>query len=165
MPMPQKPCPVKSCERCGVIMHRKRYNGVLEDMGRFAARKFCSLRCANSRGIRSPSSSSQHRLSATCGKKHCESCGAIPPRGQLHVHHLDGNWRNHRPENLRTLCIACHLGKSHKKPVTPCHVCGAKSRKRGMCQKHYQRWKKYGDPLLTKKRLAGTPNEYSLERD
>jgi len=34
-----------------------------------------------------------------------------------------------------------------------------------MCQKHYQRWKKYGDPLLTKKRLAGTPNEYSLERD
>jgi hypothetical protein len=24
-----------------------------------------------------------------------------------------------------------------------------------MCQQHFQRWKKYGDPLVTKRRVAG----------
>tara|TARA_Y100000034_G_C6726359_1_gene321526 strand:- start:47 stop:232 length:186 start_codon:yes stop_codon:yes gene_type:complete len=33
----------------------------------------------------------------------------------------------------------------------PCIICGEISRKRKMCQKHYQRWRKHGDPQLVKK--------------
>jgi hypothetical protein len=36
----------------------------------------------------------------------CERCGAPPP---LELHHLDANAANDDPENLRLLCLACHL--------------------------------------------------------
>lgn len=166
--MPRKPMadPIKHCERCGKLLRRKRYGDVLEDMTRFKARRFCSLRCANSRGIWGQSSSTQHRISAKLRKKRCESCGKVPPRGQLHVHHINGDWRDHRAENLQTLCIGCHLGKGHnKKEPKLCKVCEQPSRRLGMCQKHYQRWKKYGDPFLTKIRKKGVANAYSLERE
>lgn len=32
-------------------------------------------------------------------------CGATE---DLEIHHVDGNWRNNRLENLQTLCIAHH---------------------------------------------------------
>jgi len=150
--MPRKPMPdpEKYCERCGERMQRKRYNGTLEDMTRFRKRKYCSLRCANSRGIRSTKSGQQHTISRRLRKQHCECCGKTPSRRQhLHAHHINGDWLDHRPENIKTLCVGCHL-RLHTKPSRPCVVCGEKSRKHKMCQKHFQRWKKYGDPLLTK---------------
>ncbi len=163
--MPRKPTPdpEKHCERCGKLLRRKRYGQTLEDMTRFKSRRFCSLRCANSRGVRSQSSTSQHRISAASRRPQCERCGRIPTRGQLHVHHRNRDWRDHRPENLQTLCIGCHLGKTHnKKEPKVCKVCSSPARKLGMCQKHYQRWKKYGDPLLTKVHKKGVPNAYEL---
>ena len=151
--MPRKPIPdpEKYCLRCGVRLYRKRYNGVLEDMGSFLQRKYCSLHCANLRGIRSGNTKSQHRISLQFRKARCELCGKIPEKSQhLHVHHINGDWTDHRLENLQTLCVSCHL-KLHTKPATRCKVCGKKARRHKMCQKHYQRSKKYGDPLLTKK--------------
>ena len=150
MPRKPKPDPEKYCKRCGKRLYRKRYNGTLEDMGRFLKRKYCSLHCANSHGIRSKKSGQQHKISLKHRKERCESCGKTPRNLQyLHVHHINGNWKDHRPENLQTLCVGCHL-KLHTKPAATCKVCGEKARKHKMCQKHFQRWKKYGDPLLTK---------------
>ncbi|WP_184202414.1 HNH endonuclease [Armatimonas rosea] len=51
-------------------------------------------------------------LKDTYGEKCCQcgwaernlNTGLIP----LHLDHIDGNWRNNRPENLRLLCPNCH---------------------------------------------------------
>lgn len=158
MPRTPKPSPEKSCMRCGSPLQRKRYNKTLEDMGRFQRRKFCSLRCANSRGIRSQSFAQQHVISAKFVKPQCESCGKTT---RLHVHHVNGNWKDHRAENLKTLCCGCHLSLHNKKEPKPCKHCSQNSRKHGMCQKHFQRWKKYGDPFLTKVKING---KYTLTR-
>ena len=145
-----KPVPEKYCVRCGQRLYRKRYNGTLEDRTRFLKRKYCSLRCANLRGIRSKKSGPQHRISQKFRKPQCESCGKVPVKSQhLHTHHINGDSMDHRKENLQTLCVGCHL-KLHTKPAARCKVCGEKARKHQMCQKHFQRWKKYGDPLLIK---------------
>lgn len=104
----------KHCDRCGSPLQRKRYNGVLEDRTAFSRRKFCSLRCANTRGVWGQSLTAQHRISARSRGPRCESCGVTPqnPRS-LHVHHRNGDWKDHRPENLQTLCIRCHLHGAH----------------------------------------------------
>ena len=165
--MPRKPVPdpEKYCERCGLRLQRKRYGNDLEDMGRFLTRRFCSLRCSNSRGIRSQGLKQQHKISLTFRKERCESCGRRPDNPQhLHVHHINEDWTDHRPENLKTLCVGCHL-ILHRRRSPICQCCDAISRKHGMCQKHYQRWKKYGDPFLTKKRVKGTPNGHQIVRE
>lgn len=58
------------------------------------------------------------------------------------------------------LRLVCELSRSEgliTKAGTECSVCGVyrpNNMKRGMCQKHYQRWVKYGDPLLTARGLV-----------
>jgi hypothetical protein len=65
-----------------------------------------------------------------------------------------------------TLCVTCHLGKTHnQKPPKACRHCQTNARRLGMCQKHYQRWKKYGDPFLTKKREPGKPSGFILAHE
>jgi hypothetical protein len=34
---------------------------------------------------------------------------------------------------------------------SPCSICGAPAKTRGYCNAHYTRWKRYGDPLFTKR--------------
>lgn len=151
--MPRRPMldPEKYCERCGALLQRKRYGKTLEDRGRFLARKYCSLRCSSSRGIRSLSSTQQHTISQRTRKQWCERCGEMPERKSLlHVHHINGDWTDHSTSNLITLCIVCHL-RLHKKSKGLCRECKKPVKGHGLCQKHYQRWKKYGDPLLTRK--------------
>ena len=93
----------KNCETCGATMYRKRYSGLLEDTTAFNKRKFCTLSCANSRAEVKTGTllwrARRHR------KNCCEACG----HGQsLHVHHIDQDQTNNRPENLQTLCKHCH---------------------------------------------------------
>jgi len=84
----------------------------------------------------------------------CEQCG----NGQrLHVHHLDENPQNNDPSNLKTLCATCHKrwhwthGQERLKRASACAICSLPSRRLGFCQKHYQRFRKYGDPRLSKR--------------
>ncbi len=162
----QSDTPTKHCLRCSQVLERKRFSGRLEDFGRFSKRMFCSLRCANSRGVASLSSSSQHRISAQFRKDKCDCCGNAGGR-TLHVHHLNGIWTDHRIENLQTLCHSCHMKVHHPKSEKQCSVngCGFDSRKYGMCSKHFQRFKKYGDPSLTKVRIKGTLNQHGLTKE
>jgi 5-methylcytosine-specific restriction endonuclease McrA len=53
-------------------------------------------------------------------KLHCEVCGdgaeydkdgfllRKTRRSQITIHHIDGNYLNNNPENLKTLCRKCH---------------------------------------------------------
>lgn len=100
-----KPIPVRHCPVCGVLMERKRYNGRLEDYGRFMARKTCGMACGNSKDS---VQANTHRWRARRVAKPtaCEQCGATE---KLHVHHKDKDVTNNDPGNLTTLCASCHL--------------------------------------------------------
>jgi hypothetical protein len=159
MPMPRKSVPVKQCAQCGADLHRKTYNGRLEDRPIFLRRKYCDLTCAG-RAHRKPDQTGQEARSRKRSrhllKPVCEACGTAQ---LLQTHHLDGDPRNNEPSNVQTLCASCHArwhwqhGKTPRRPK-PCVVCGQPSRRAGMCQKHYQRFHKYGDPLLTKRHIG-----------
>lgn len=95
----------KPCVTCGQIMFRKRYGSQLEGMGEFTKRKFCSLSCANTRGVLT-----RHGYSWRARKhlKHsCEACG-WPRKPSLQAHHVDQDITNNEPENIQTLCKTCH---------------------------------------------------------
>jgi len=75
----------------------------------------------------------------------CAKCGST---GRTDVHHKDEDWRNNSPDNLERFCRSCHL-KEHRIKAT-CTVCGAPVKGLGFCEKHYQRFKRHGDPLAVK---------------
>ncbi|MBO5968444.1 MAG: HNH endonuclease [Clostridia bacterium] len=72
----------------------------------------------------------------------CEKCGS---NQNVDVHHKDGNPLNNSLDNLQRLCRSCHT-KIHRRQKT-CLICGAKAKGYGYCNKHYIRYKKYGNPL------------------
>lgn len=122
----------------------------------------------------------------------CHRCGVKDPHN--HAHHVAP--RSRRPdlkflvENGKTLCNSCHTWVHHhpkeataigllsdasyesyaKKDPVFCKVCGSDKRNagHGYCIKHYKRFIKYGDPLLTKPRgrsngdLIRVPPEASM---
>lgn len=160
MPTPKKDDPSLFCKACSSPLKRKRLNGRLGDRGAFLKRKFCDLKCMGK---------AKERANATRGafskrarrflKRSCEQCGT-PER--LAVHHKDRNWRNNAPANLMTLCASCHTLLHHaagdinpSRLPPPCRVCGEPSARRDLCGRHLQRFKKYGDPRLTKRLLGG----------
>ncbi len=54
----------------------------------------------------------RHYLVAKYGEK-CSRCGwagrnPVTGRVTIEVEHIDGDWRNNRPENLTLLCPNCH---------------------------------------------------------
>ena len=149
--------PEKYCVRCGVRLHRKRYNGTLEDYGCFLRRKYCGMDCSH-RTFRKESVTlaGLRKRAVRFRGPMCGVCGSTVNVG---IHHKDSDPSNNADENLLTLCGSCHTKLHWKNGKTmptkarkTCSVCGKKTRTHdGMCQKHYQRWKKYGDPLLTAK--------------
>lgn len=154
---PRNSDPLKDCLNCGQSLTRKNYNGRLEDFTVFSKRKFCSRTCMGQFKTKDlPTDSTLLKRYKIFKKEKCENCGSM---SQLGVHHKDKNRLNNSEENLQTLCASCHT-KLHweedkitnpETTMKPCSICGKITRTHGgMCQKHYQRFKKYGDPYLTK---------------
>lgn len=175
MPKP-KTDPVINCAYCGKRMTRKRMGDRLEDLTAFSKRKYCDRLCmAMGMMQESPSEHALHKRAQSARKDQCQICGATEI---LNVHHIDGNPKNNDQSNLMTLCASCHAtfhwrnGKKPHKRQSVCKICGRPARKLDMCQKHYQRFRKYGDPYLTKKKIGsrfvlvretpGTPNGWEL---
>lgn len=151
MAMPRKQDPYKTCKYCGSQLHRKRMsNGDLESMHDFKRRQFCGRECwrlyaTGKTRTDSPSWMTAHyRARKICPPGPCEICGN---KNATEVHHKNGDWRDNNPTNLIRLCRSCHL-KQHRKRGT-CKVCGKPVKGLGYCDKHYQRFKKYGNPLMT----------------
>jgi hypothetical protein len=159
--------PIKHCANCGKLLRRKRINGRLEDLAVFKRRKYCDLTCSGQgRRKEHPGKSALLKRATVYRKSECEACGTTQNLG---THHIDGNQANNAPSNLMTLCGSCHTkwhwehGKTMPNAGTSCKICGAQSVRlwRGMCQKHYRRYKKYGDPYLSKRKYG---SQYELVR-
>jgi len=151
MPMPRKPTPIKHCEHCGTQLERKRIpSGALESLLHFGRRKFCDQKCMGAafdgRETTGTSWATTHyhaRKMVPPGP--CSRCGK-PDASD--VHHEDGNHLNNSRENLSRICRSCHV-KEHR-PRGSCSVCGGPVKGLGFCEKHYQRFKKHGDPMIVK---------------
>ena len=156
---PPKPTPLKHCLHCHAKMDRHRYNGRLEDLKMFHRRQYCDMQCgALGRMKEFPTRCALLKRIAPLRKDYCEHCGVGE---KLSTHHVDKNWRNSDPLNLMTLCSSCHTSHHHRqgdispaKPKPPCTACGRPSAKRGLCNTHLTRFRKYGSPYLTKKRIG-----------
>ena len=103
MPRQRNVDPMKCCERCGISLQRKRYGKNLEDFSAFLKRKYCSLTCANSKGVLTMSG--YRAQSRKMRGMACEACGY---QHDLHAHHKDGDYTNNAPANIQTLCTHCH---------------------------------------------------------
>ena len=158
-----KPAPIKHCTHCGNLLKRKRMNHRMEDMAAFLKRKYCNRECmAKGMMKEKPLPRSMLKRVQHLKKDKCQECGA---EKLLCIHHLDNDRYNSNPKNLMTLCGPCHTkwhwnhGKNILSKRSVCKICGWPEHGRGYCLKHLQRFRKYGSPLLTKKKLSGS---YSL---
>ena len=171
MAHPRKPDEEKYCQACHKRLHRQRFNGVLESNLAFSKRKYCNRLCMAAAMMKDqPTLAALRKRAIQFRGKICEYCGTTESVG---IHHMDIDPSNNDPSNLKTLCSSCHTSwhwsqGNHRhlimKPPRPCSVCGRVflKLKRDMCQKHFQRYKKYGDPLLTKKKHG---SHYVLVRE
>ena len=163
MPQHPKPDPEKFCAHCRKRLSRKRFNGVLESNLAFRRRVYCDRACMAAAMEGKIKSLTPHNSRNQARKRRgraCQNCGRADTR--LCVHHIDANPFNNDPANLQTLCGSCHRRRHMQSrqetfgPPPTCEYCASPSRKAGMCQKHYQRFRKYGDPFLTKRKKGST---------
>lgn len=159
MPRPKKPDPVRHCRHCGSVLLRQRINGRLEDRTVFMRRVYCDRACmAQAMTHAKPNRKAVQKRVLKYRKPSCEQCGSTE---NLCIHHRDRNWRNNHPSNLMTLCSSCHTSLHHqhghlvqKKEKPPCSVCGKPSYRRGLCNTHLTRFKRYGNPCLKRKKIG-----------
>ena len=149
--------PEKSCAFCKTPFLRKTFSdGGREPLKDFLRRKYCDRKCmadafeAKPEAPKTADGSRYHARKAVA-KGACEKCGK-PNAGD--VHHKDGNPMNNSLDNLQRTCRSCHMKAHHSKP--PCVICGKPQECKGFCNKHYHRFKKYGDPLFTKYNVPET---------
>lgn len=163
MTQAMKSAPVKHCNHCQSVLHRKRFNKTLEDYGRFVKRKYCNRACmaaAMEGVIKNPTPHNGRRQAMKMVKDACEMCGRMKTTTRLYVHHKDGNPLNNKPENLQTLCGSCHsrmhspnyqatLGRKRQ-----CSHCSKPVVRNDLCGTHLTRFKRYGNPLLKKFKIG-----------
>jgi hypothetical protein len=143
--------PLKPCGFCGKIMERKRSkHGQLQCWLHYGRQKYCDRLCMSEAFAARPSRSiewscTHHRARRRCPKGPCAKC-AKPDA--LDVHHKDGDHTNNVPSNLERICRSCHNREHSRKKY--CAVCGLPQKGLGYCNKHLARFKKYGDPLLSR---------------
>ena len=148
----RKVAPEKYCQFCGKKLERKRINGRLKDYNVFLKRKYCDIMCMRKGFVKKGHTNQNWREAHASAQKIvflienrpkvCEICGAT---NNVDIHHKDGNHHNNTYENLMLVCRSCHM-KLHR-PASVCVICGKQGHThRGMCDKHYIRWRKYGDP-------------------
>ena len=137
------------CEYCQKPMERKRYsNGVLQSWNEYNKQKYCNRDCMKAAFKSKPKHGTSWMTIHYHARKLlpdgcCEICGSAK---NVDVHHKDGNPQNNSPDNLQRLCRSCHM-KAHR-PHETCSICGTRAKGLGYCNKHYIRYKKYGDPLM-----------------
>jgi 5-methylcytosine-specific restriction endonuclease McrA len=149
----RKETPIKFCMYCGEKMERNRYNGTLEDLTRFKKRKYCGVDCMAKAMVKSGTLTKCGYLAR--GRKYlkpaCAVCGSTE---KLNIHHKDRDRSNNDPENLETLCPSCHMklhwanGDIPGQEKKQCKLCGQPAKGHGLCQKHYSRWYRHGNPKI-----------------
>ena len=144
------------CKQCKTPLSRKRYNGRLEDLARFNQRQHCSRTCGNTKVSRTRDGYNYHARKMR--KAACESCGSTQ---RLCAHHIDRDWTNNNPLNIQTLCSSCHTSEHHRagdiltvKQKPQCLHCDKISYRQELCSTHLTRLKRYGNPLLTRKKYG-----------
>lgn len=162
MPRPRLPDPKKKCQQCNTLMQRKRFaSGTLEDRTAFLKRKYCDQVCmakAMTGVIKNPNPRNSRRQSAKQARSKCQNCGTT---SNLHVHHKNLDPMDNRKSNFQTLCGRCHkrlhwqITNATKPPAPPCKNCNKPARHNGLCNTHWTRFRKSGDPLLRRERQNG----------
>ena len=150
MAMPRKKEPLICCKNCGKVLERKRHpSGALECYALFLKRKYCNRKCFGM-SLRKTFSSGNPSSARTMARSRkakgiCEKCGKADGRD---VHHINGNPQDNRQKNLMRICRSCH-NKTHRTKGS-CVICGKPQKGHGYCNKHYIRFKKYGNPMAYK---------------
>lgn len=147
----EQPKELKPCMYCGKIMERKRFaNGVLQSWNEYNRQKYCNRECMKKAFRQKPHKGTswmtvhyhaRNILPTGC----CEICGS---NKNVDVHHKDGNPQNNSQKNLMRVCRSCHM-KIHRQKGN-CVICGKPQKGHGYCEKHLQRFRKYGNPLMSK---------------
>ena len=152
MPAHKKPTPLKHCEYCGKKLERKRLpNGDLEYLIHFNRRKYCDRQCMAAAFDAKPVKENPGWTTAHYHARKlvlpgpCSKCGK-PDASD--VHHKDEDWQNNALENLERICRSCHNKEHRQRPS--CKICGKPAKGLGYCNKHYLRFKKWGDPHTIK---------------
>lgn len=141
----------KPCEHCGKPLEKKRLRrGEWESPSAFGRRKFCDRKCMAEAFDARPTTgtswmTTHHHARKLVPAGPCKRCGALRASD---VHHKDGDHQNNSPNNLERLCRRCHM-LEHREIVS-CTVCGKPQKGLGFCDRHYQRFKKHGDPMMVK---------------
>lgn len=160
----------KNCEYCGEEMRRKKYGNRYEDSNVFLKRKYCDIECMRRAFLKIGKNTNTSRVSRgiarninnlISNKTQCEECGT--KEGMLDIHHIDFDPNNNELNNLMCLCRSCHM-KIHR-PKKYCSVdgCNNKHKGHGYCDKHYQRYKRYGNPYTVKRNTKHTKDDDDVE--
>lgn len=125
MPPQPKATPIKFCVWCGNSFTRQRVGKrqTLECCSNYLRRKFCSLTCSalKQHATEPPSAAASRKRAQKLNTGSCEACTRTT---ETVVHHVNGDPKGNRPENLQTLCAACHsfwhglLRRIGRKPET-----------------------------------------------